>query len=211
MLEVPVYNTKGEQVDTLELEDDAFGSCVNPDLLKQAVVMYHANSHQKTSETKGRSEVRGARRKLYRQKGTGMARRGQIRTGVVRGGGVIFSKQSGGRRLKMPRSMRKAALNSAMLAKILAGNLLLVDELSISQPRTKELASVLRNLEISRSCLLALGERDRNVYLSARNIPQLSVTTTAELNAYGVATKQKVLMTVDAIKALLGQQQEVAS
>ncbi|MGC9453569.1 MAG: 50S ribosomal protein L4 [Phycisphaerae bacterium] len=209
MLEVPVYNTKGEQVDKLELEDDAFGSFVNHDLLKQAVVMYHANSHQKTSQTKGRSQVQGSTRKLYRQKGTGMARRGAIRTGLLRGGGVIFAKESGGRRLRMPKSMRKAALNSAMLDKVRSGDLVLVDELSFEKPQTKEMSSVLRNLNITRSCVVATAERDRNVYLSARNIPRLSVTAVSDLNAHAVATNQKVLMTVEAVRTLLGQ--EVAS
>lgn len=209
MLEVPVYNTNGEQVDKLELDDEVFGRRVNAPLLKQAVVMYHANSHQKTSETKGRSDVQGARRKLYRQKGTGMARRGQIRTGLLRGGGVIFAKQSGGRRLNMPRSMRKAALNSAILAKILSGDLVVVDELAFDGPRTSQMASTLEKLNIHRSCLLTVAERDQNVYLSARNIPKLSVTTTDDLNAYDVANRQKVLITLDAVKALVGQ--EVAS
>jgi large subunit ribosomal protein L4 len=209
MLEVAVYNVKGEQVDTLEVDEAALGGSVNPSLVKQAVVMYHANSHQHTAETKGRSQVRGSTRKLYRQKGTGLARRGAIRTGVMRGGGVIFAKRAGGRRRAMPRRMRRAALQSAVLAKILGGDLLVVDELSLKAPRTKELAGVLRNLNIDRSCVLALAGADRAVYLSARNIPRLTVRTAAELNAYDVATRQKMLVTADGMKALVGE--EVAS
>ena len=209
MLEVPVYNTKGEQVDTLEVDEAALGGRVNPSLVKQAVVMYHDSSHQHTAETKGRSQVHGSTRKLYRQKGTGLARRGAIRTGLMRGGGVIFAKGAGGRRRGMPRRMRRAALNSALLAKILGGDLLVVDELSFESPKTRELAGVLRNLNIDRSCVLALADRDRAVYLSARNIPTLTVRTAAELNAYEVVTRQKLLVTADGVKALLGT--EVAS
>jgi large subunit ribosomal protein L4 len=209
MLEVPVYNTKGEQVDTLKLDEEALGGSVNAPLVKQAVVMYQANSHQHSAETKGRSLVRGSTRKLYRQKGTGLARRGAIRTGVMRGGGVIFAKRPGGRRRGMPRRMRRAALQSAVLAKILGGDLLVVDELRFDAPKTKELAAVLRNLNIDRSCVLALAGTDRTVYLSARNIPTLTVRTASDLNAYDVATRQKMLITAEGMKALVGE--EVAS
>ncbi len=209
MLEVPVYNTKGEQVETLKVDEAALGGSVNAALLKQAVVMYHANSHQNTSETKGRSEIRGSTRKLFRQKGTGMARRGPIRANILRGGGVTFAKKPHERRLSMPRRMRKAALNSAILAKIIGGDLLVVDELSFEAPKTNEMASVLKNLKINRSCLLALNESDRTIYLSARNIPDLTVRTAAELNAYEVASRRKMLITADGMKALVGT--EVAS
>ena len=206
MLEVPVYNTSGEQIDTLQVDEAAFGSRVNTDLLKQAVVAYHANRRQGSSKTRGRGDVVGSTRKLFRQKGTGYARRGAIRTVVQRGGGVAFGKKPHSYRKTLPRKMRQAAMQTAVLAKLLGGDLLVLDGLQIAEPRTREMAQIARNLKINRSCLLLLGERNPAVYLSARNLPDLTVRIVEDLNAFDIATRQKMLVTTDAMKALLGQE-----
>ena len=202
MLEVPVYNVSGEKVDTLQVDERVFGSVVNIALVKQAIVAYDANRRPRTAATKSRGMVRGSTRKLFRQKGTGNARRGAIRTNVMRGGGVAFAKTPYDGRKKLPRKMRRAALNSAILAKILGSDLLVVDGLKVSEPKTKEVASVLRNLRIDRSCLLTLAQRDPKIYLSARNLPGVAVRITEELNAYDVAVRQKMLVTSEAMKVL---------
>ena len=206
MLEVPVYNTKGEKVDTIEVDERVFGSSVNVALLKQAVVAYHANSRRGTAATKGRAMVDGSTRKIFRQKGTGNARRGNIRTNILRGGGVAFAKRPGKFRKTLPRKMRRAALASAILAKIIGNDLLVLDALEIESPKTGRMAGVLKNLKINRSCLLALAQRDRNIYLSARNIPDVAVRITDELNGFDVATRQKMVVTADAMKALMGRE-----
>jgi large subunit ribosomal protein L4 len=206
MLEVPVYNTSGEKVDTLQVDELALGGEVNISLLKQAIVSYHANRRQGTVMTRGRSQVEGSTRKLYRQKGTGNARRGAIRTNVMRGGGVAFGKMPREYRKKMPRKMRKAALQSALLAKLQGGDLLVLDELSMDAPRTKTLAETLKNLQVNRTCLLALAERDANVYLSSRNLQDLTVRIAEELNAFDVATRQKMIVTRQAMDRLLAQE-----
>jgi len=206
MLEVPVYNTSGEKVESLQVDEAAFGGQVNTALLKQAIVAYHANRRQGSATTRSRGQVIGSTRKLFRQKGTGNARRGARRTNVVRGGGVAFGKSPRNHGKRMPRKMRRAALDSAILAKILGEELMVVDGLKMEAPRTREMASVLRNLDVDRSCLLALAERDQNIYLSARNIPDLTVRIAEELNAFDVATRQKMLVTRDAMQALLGQE-----
>ena len=206
MLEVPVYNTDGKQTDSWKLADDAFGTEVNVDLLKQAVVIYHGNRRQGTVATKGRSDVEGSTRKLFRQKGTGNARRGAVRTNVLRGGGVAFAKRSRDFRRKLSRKMRKRALDSAILAKILGGDLMILEGLAMDGPKTAQMADLLKNLQINRTCLLALNERDRNVYLSSRNIPDLTVRIAEELNAFEVATKQKMIVTHEAMKAMTGQE-----
>lgn len=206
MLEVPVYNTSGEKVDTLQVDELALGGEVNISLLKQAIVSYHANRRQGTVMTRGRSQVEGSTRKLYRQKGTGNARRGAIRTNVMRGGGVAFGKMPREYRKKMPRKMRKAALQSALLAKLQGGDLLVLDELSMDAPRTKTLAETLKNLRVNRTCLLALAERDANVYLSSRNLQDLTVRIAEELNAFDVATRQKMIVTRQAMDRLLAQE-----
>jgi large subunit ribosomal protein L4 len=206
MLEVPVYNTDGKKIDTFQVDETLFGSQVNVDLVKQAVVTYHANRRQGTVRTKSRAEVAYTTKKLFRQKGTGNARRGAKSTNILRGGGNTFAKRNRDFRKKLPQKMRKAALKSAILAKIVGQDLCIVKGLQAETPKTKTMASLLKNLEINRSCLLALKDRDANVYLSSRNIPDLTVRIAEELNAYDVATRQKMVVTTDAMQALCGQE-----
>jgi len=206
MLEVQVYDISGKNIDTWKVDEKLFGSEVNAPLLKQAVVAYHANKRQGTASAKSRGMVDGSTRKLYRQKGTGNARRGARRTNIMRGGGVAFAKVPRDFRQKLPRKMRKAALDSAILAKMLGQDLMVVDGLKVDQPRTAEIARLMSNLKIDRSCLLTLADRDRNVYLSSRNIPDLTVRTMGELNAFDVATRRKMLVTTDAMKALMSRE-----
>ncbi len=208
MLEVPVYNAIGEKVDTLQVDEGVFGGSVNIALLKQAIVAYHANRRRGSAATKGRSQVKGSTRKIFRQKGTGNARRGNIRTNVVRGGGVAFAKQPHSFRKSLPRKMRRAALNSAILAKILGEDLMVLQGLDMDAPKTCKMAEMLDKLNIHRSCLLTLAERDRNVYLSGRNLPDLTVRIAEELNAFEVATRQKMLVTSEAMKALMGREEQ---
>jgi large subunit ribosomal protein L4 len=204
MLDVPVYNPDGEQIDTLEVDEKALGGTVNVDLLKQAVVMYHANRRQGSAATRSRSRVAGTGAKAFRQKGTGRARRGDLKTNLLRGGGMAFRKEPHGFRKRMPQKMRRRALQSALLAKVLGRDLLVIDGLAMDEPKTRRMADVLRNLKIDRSCLLALAERDRSLYLAGRNLPDLTVRTAGELNAFDVATRQKMLVTREAMAALVG-------
>ncbi len=205
MLEVPVYNTSGEQVETLQIAEERFGKTVNTALLKQAIVAYHANKRQGTATTKGRSQVVGSSRKLFRQKGTGRARRGNVRTNVLRGGGVAFAKTTRSFRKKLPKKMRQKALASAILAKILGEDLLVVEGLTVAEPKTKLVAEVLANLSITRSCLLAIPAADPALWKSARNLPDVTVRTAGELNAFDVATRQKMLVTREAMNVILEQ------
>jgi len=149
--------------------------------------------------------VEGSTRKLFRQKGTGFARRGARRTNILRGGGVAFAKRPREFRKALPKKMRKRALESAILAKILGHDLMVLEGLEMDGPRTRRMAGVMENLKIDRSCLLALRERDRNIYLSARNIPDLTVRIAEELNAFDVATRQKMVVTGEAMKALMAR------
>ena len=207
MLEVTVYNTSGEKIDTLQVDEALLGGEVNIPLLKQAIVTYHANRRQGTVKTKNRSDVEGSTRKLFKQKGTGNARRGNIRTNVMRGGGMAFGKRPRDFRKDFPKSMRRAALKSALLAKLLGNDLMVVDGLKGSdKPKTAPLVKMLKALQINRSCLLTLADRDPNLYLSSRNIPDLTVCIAAELNAFDVATRQKMLVTSEAMKAILARE-----
>jgi len=206
MLSVPVYNTDGKKVNTMTVDERVFGSTVNTPLLKQAIVAYHANKRRGTAATKSRGMVVGSTRKIFRQKGTGRARRGAVRTPVLRGGGHTFAKTAHSFRKTLPRKMRRVALKTAILAKILGEDLMVIDGLSFSAPKTREMARIVKNLKIDRSCLLTLAERDSNVYLSSRNIGDLTVRIAAELNAFDVATRQKMLVTTEAMRALIGRE-----
>ena len=205
MLEVSVYNTTGEVIETLQIEEERFGNTVNVDLLKQAIVAYHANKRQGSAVTKGRGQVTGSTRKVFRQKGTGRARRGNVRTHIVRGGGVTFAKEPRDFRKGLPRKMRRKALDSAILAKLLGHDLLVVEGLEVTEPKTKLVAELLANLKIDRSCLLTIPQRDQVLWKSARNIPDVTVRTAGELNAFDVATRQKMLVTREAMDMLLNR------
>ncbi len=203
MLEVPVYNTDGQKIRTLQVDEQIFGGTINVSLLKQAVVTYLANKRQGTVKTKSRADVEGSTRKLFAQKHTGNARRGNIRTNVMRGGGMAFAKRPRDFRKDFPRNMRRAALSSAILAKLQGNDLMVVEGLQAQAPKTKTMAALLKNLKINRSCLLTLADRDRNIYLSSRNLQDLTVRIAAELNAYDVASRQKMVVTSQAMQTLM--------
>src|ERR1041384_2681716 len=164
MIEVPVWNIEGKQVGTFSVDEALLGTTVRPALLKQAFVRHHANQRQGTVVTKDRGEVEGSTKKLYAQKGTGNARRGNLRTSLMKGGGVTFGKRPRDFRQGMPLKQRRLARNNAILAKILSGELKLLEALTFSAPKTKEVARVLKTLGADRSVLIATQGIDRNAY-----------------------------------------------
>lgn len=205
MLEVPVYDMQGNKLESMQVDEARLGGEVNPALLKQAMVAYHTNTHQGSAATRSRGMVSGSGKKLFRQKGTGNARRGTLRTNKVRGGGVAFAKVPHRVRHDMPKKMRRKALQTAVLAKILGSDMVVVDGLTLDTPKTKTVVNLLQKMEINRSCVMALGQRDDVIYRSARNIPKMAVRTVGELNAFVVAQKQKMVVTREAMNTLLGE------
>jgi len=203
MIEVPVYNRQGEQVDAMQIDEQIFGGKVRHALLKQAVVMYQANKRQGTAATRSRGMVAGSTRKLYRQKGTGRARMGTIRTNVRRGGGVAFAKTPCDFSKTMPCKARRLARDSAILSKLIDGEVTIVDELSMQQPKTKDFAGVLAALKIDGSCLVGLEQLDQTVYRSARNLPRVDVMPVSDFNAYDVLAHRKLLITRAGMEAIL--------
>lgn len=203
MIDVKVYNREGKELENLQVDEALFGGTVRAALLKQAVVMYHANKRVGTAATKSRGMVDGSTRKIYRQKGTGNSRAGSIRTPVRVGGGVTFAKVARDFGKDMPKKQRRLACDSALLAKMQSGSVVVIDELSFDAPKTKEFSRVLDNLNIDRSCLVMLPELDVNVYKSARNVYKVDVMKISDLNAGDICNKQKVLFTKDAFLALL--------
>ncbi len=203
MLAVPLFNMQGERLGEVEVDPAVFGGEVRVDLLKQAVVAHRAHARQWSARTKGRKHIAGSTRKLYRQKGTGNARVGNIRTPVRRGGGRTFAKRCAGSEVVFPKKMRRAARCSAVLAKIQAENVLLLDELKCTEPKTKVLASMFSALGIDRGCLLAMDGQDANVYRSGRNIPNTDIRVVDDLNAYEVLRRPKVVFTKAAFDRLV--------
>jgi large subunit ribosomal protein L4 len=203
MIDVPVYNMEGKKSGSVQIDPDLLGGEVRPKLLKQAVVMYQANVRQNTSATKSRGMVKGSTRKLYRQKGTGNARMGTIRTNLRRGGGVTFAKGGQNFEQVLPKKMRRLARNNAILAKLLAGDVAVVDGLKFEKPRTKLFATMMRAIGADCGCTVALERDDRSIYLSGRNIRRTEVKPVRELNAYDVLRRKKLLFTRAAFDCLV--------
>ena len=204
MINLAVYNTDGQEIESLSIDEETLGGSVRYPLLKQAIVMYHANKRLGTAANKGRSMVAGSSKKLFRQKGTGNARIGNIRTGKRVGGGVTFAKSQRDFSKRMPKKQRRLARDSAILAKLLSNNLIVVEELKFEKPCTRDFAGVLKNLKIDRSCLVTVNSRDVNIYKSVRNIPRVTITPVEELNAGQICSHSKMLFTKDAILSFLG-------
>jgi large subunit ribosomal protein L4 len=207
MIDLAVYNKDGKEIDRLKVDESALGGSVRYPLLKQAIVMYHANKRVGTAATKGRSDVVGSTRKIYRQKGTGYARAGNIRTGKRVGGGAIFAKVARDFRKHMPKKQKRLARDSAVLAKLLSNNVVVVDELNFEKPKTKDFLNILNNLKIQRSCLVTVSNYDGNLYKSVQNIPKVSLVPVAELNAGDICSYYKMLFTKDALMSVLNKSQ----
>ncbi len=208
MISLTVYNKEGKEVESLKVDEAIFGGAIRHSLLKQAIVMYHANKRVGTATTKGRSQVQGSGKKLFRQKGTGNARVGNARTGKRVGGGMTFAKVARDFGKSMPKKQRRLARDSAILAKLLGNNILVVDGLNLDKPKTKEFVSVMSNLKIDRSCLVAISSFDDNLYKSARNVAKVAIMPVAQLNAGDICRHQKMLFTKEAFLSLLNKKQE---
>ncbi len=209
MIDLAVYNTDGQEIESLKVNEEFFGGSVRYPLLKQALVMYHANKRVGTATNKGRSMVVGSGRKLFRQKGTGNARIGNIRTGKRVGGGVTFAKSLRNFGKRMPKKQRRLARDSAILAKLLTNNVVVVEGLNFDKPKTKDFRGILNNLKIERSCLVTISSEDINLYKSARNISKITVIPVNELNAVDICSYRKILFTKDAFLSVLNRNREI--
>lgn len=193
MIQIPVHNSNGEQVSTLDIDEQLLGGEVRLGLLKQAYVRYHANQRQGTVATRNRSRVEGSTRKLYKQKHTGNARRGAIRTNIMRGGGVAHGKVPHSWRLDMPVKMRRLANRNALLAKLVDGEVRLVESFGLDKPNTKAFAGLLTALKIDRSVLLAVGNTTGNEAKSAANLDGVTLTQADRLNAFDMLNHRYLL------------------
>ena len=196
MAKLTIYDQKGKQVGTYEIDPAELAPRINKQLLHDVVVMYQANQRQGTMRTKTRSEVAGTTKKLYGQKGTGNARAGSRRSGIRRGGGHIFAKRPRDWSYRLPRKAVQAATRMAVASKIQDEEIVVIDELKFTEPKTREMAEILGVLGCSNmSVMLATSGYDMNVYKSARNIRQVSVANVANLNACDVLSARRLLVT----------------
>ncbi len=193
----------GKQVGSEKVDPAALGGKVRTALLKQAIVAYRSNQRQGTVKQKSRGEVDGANRKLYRQKGTGNARVGPLRTPTRRGGGRAFPRRPSDFSRDLPKRMRRAARDSALLAKFEAGGAVILDQLSFDQPKTKKMHGMLTALKAADGCLLAVSVQNESIWRAGRNIPTLVIKPVAEINAYDVLRNRKVVFVRDAFRSLM--------
>ena len=198
---IKIYKQDGSSAGTMELDDSVFGVEYNEPLIHQVVVAQRANARQGTKSTLTRTEVRGGGRKPWRQKGTGNARQGSIRAPQWKGGGVVFAPKPRSFRQKVNKLVRINAITSALSAKLSDGNLIVVDKLDL-EPKTKQMAAILKALKIESRVLLVLPEGSDNALRAAHNIPTVRTSACESVNVYDVVANSVILTTVDAIKAI---------
>ncbi len=202
-MKVNVQNTKGDSVEELEITFDAFeDDSKGLQAVHDAVVAYRASQRSGTACAKTRSEVAGTGKKPWRQKGTGRARAGSKQSPIWRGGGVVFGPRPRSFRKDINKKTRKLALRKALSERFKAGEVLVVDQVQMDQPKTKDVIRLLDQLKVDGTALIVTGEVNANAQLSARNIPYVDVTTSASLNTYDTLKFDCLILTKDALSGL---------
>jgi len=199
---VSMYNTRGEKVGEVELRSDIFDVPVNVPLMHQALVRQLANARLGTHKTQSRGEVNRTKAKWYRQKGTGRARHGSRNANLFVGGGIAHGPKPRKYTKKMPRKMRRAALRSALSAKAMGDQIVVLDALEMEMPKTKEMVAVLESLRLDRRVLILLPERNEPLEKSARNLPQVKTLRASYLNVRDVLGYDHVLMPLGALQVI---------
>jgi large subunit ribosomal protein L4 len=199
MPKVALYDITGSQIGDVELSDDIFGVKVNTHVMYEAVKNYLANQRQGTQSAKTRGEVRGGGRKPWRQKGTGRARQGSIRSPQWIGGGVVFAPKPRDYSYKLPKKIKRLALKSALSSKVRDNEIIVVDSLVLDKPKTKDMVKILSNLKAGKKTLVVMPERDENVILASRNIPGVKTAFVNTINVYDILNCDSFLITKDAV------------
>ena len=199
-MQVPVYSLTGEVVDHIEISDHVFAVPFNEGVVHQAMVRQQANARQGTASTKTRSEVSGTSAKLFRQKGTGSARAGSRRSPLRRGGGIAFGPHPRDYRQAMPKKMRQLALRCALSAKAADKELMILEELKLDEPKTKQMVRILTALGVDSSVLVVTPEPEENVIKSARNLKRIKTTPANLLNVLDILSYKLLLITVNAVR-----------
>lgn len=198
---VTVLNMNGEEVGTMELADNIFNTEINEHAMHMSVVQYLANQRQGTKSTKTRAQVRGGGRKPWRQKGTGHARQGSIRSPQWRGGGVVFAPKPRDYSFKLNKKIKRLALKSALSVKVNEQKLIVLDKLELAEIKTKQMQQILMNIN-SANALIVIDNNDKNIILSARNLPAIKTTSVNSINVYDILKYDKFITTQDAVKKI---------
>ena len=201
MAKVSVYNIEGKVVGDMELNDAVFGVEVNEHLVHMAVVSQLANNRQGTQSAKTRAEVSGGGRKPWRQKGTGHARQGSTRAPQWTGGGVIFAPKPRDYSFKMNKKEKNIALKSALTSRVAENKIIVLDSIKFEEIKTKNMVAVLDNLKVNKA-LVVLNDNDKNVVLSARNIPNVKTASTNTINVYDILKYDQLIVTKDAVATI---------
>ena len=201
MANVSVYNMEGKEVGTMELNDAVFGVEINDHLVHLAVVRQLANNRQGTQKAKPRSEVSGGGRKPWRQKGTGHARQGSTRSPQWTGGGVVFAPVPRDYSIKMNKKERRLALKSALTSRVQENKLIVLEDLTLDEAKTKAMQTVLNNLNVSKA-LVVLNEENKNVVLSTRNIPDVVTAYTNTINVFDILKYNTLILTKSAVASI---------
>lgn len=199
MPKVALYNVQGSQVGEIELNDAVFGIEPNESVVHEAVVMQMASWRQGTHCTKSRGEVRGGGRKPWKQKGTGRARVGTIRSPLWRGGAIVFGPKPRSYSYSIPKKKRRLALKSVLSSKVMDNDIIVLDALNFDAPKTKEMVKVLDALNVDKKALIVTADLDENVAKSARNIKGMTPVAASGINVYDLLNHNKLIITKDAI------------
>ena len=201
MAKVAVYKMDGTETGEIELKDSIFNAEVKPAVMHEAVVSYLANRRQGTQSAKTRAEVRGGGKKPYRQKGTGRARQGSIRSPQWVGGGVVFAPKPRDYALKMNKKARRVAIRSALTTRVQESKLLVLEDLALAEVKTKEMQKVLNQFDLNKALIL-LTETDTNAVLSARNIPNVKTLPAEQVNVFDVLKYENLVASKAAIEKI---------
>jgi large subunit ribosomal protein L4 len=214
MLELTVYNNEGKETGKISIEESLFGGEVNKKLLHEVIIMYQSNQRKGTASTKDRGEVEGSTRKPWKQKHTGNARAGTIRSPLWRHGGVIFGPKPRSFYYNIPQKIRQKALDSALLSKFQDKETIVINILQFEKPKTKDFSSILNKLGINTAksntknkCLIGIKKIENFMNLSARNIPGIKLLPVSDLNAYDVLKHKQLLLTKEAMDYLITARQ----
>jgi len=200
MPKVAVYNISGEQVSEMELSENIFGAKINEHVLYEVVKNQLANKRQGTQSAKTRSEVRGGGRKPWKQKGTGRARHGTIRSPLWAGGGVTFAPKPRDYSYTIPKKIKRLAMKCALSAKVASNEIIVLDDLSFDAPKTKDMVNILKNLGVKRKALIVMLEKDDMLIRSANNIPGVVTALTNTINVYDILKYDNFIITKAAVE-----------
>jgi len=202
MANVSVYNMQGQEVGKIDLNDAVFGVSVNENLVHMAVVQQLANNRQGTQKAKTRSEVSGGGKKPWRQKGTGHARQGSTRAPQWTHGGIVFAPVPRDYSFKMNKKEKQAAIRSALTDRVQQNKVIVLDQLTMNEYKTKEFVKVMENLKTAGKTLVVMADKDERVVKSAGNIPAVKTTLASQINVYDLMNAQTVILTKDAVAKL---------